>query len=171
MEDRERSSTDSYIYLTPINSLHAVLKHNEKISSAKQHDTTELPDLNQIKSNSVYEKYLHPSQRQISTREEMQPETKLRNTKTKVIQDIYDENHYTLARVSGASFEHDINRNEDFEKTSILLSRILKKKTVIIICVLLVIGVTAGSLAYALIGQKGTNSLFRHSFNIKPKNI
>ena len=116
MASRERSSTDSYIYLTPINNLHAVLRHNEKNSSAKQQDSTELPDLNQIKSISVREEYLPPAQIQISTRVKRQPEPKLRNTKTKNVQDIYEEDHYTLARISGVSFDQYNGSTENHEK-------------------------------------------------------
>ena len=84
----------------------------------------------------------------------------------KVVQDIYDEDHYTLARPTSNSTLHDLNilqtvgdnKSADHSKRKDGICSISKKKQIIIgISICFVLFILGGVTAYIFLGNKSEN--------------
>ena len=103
-------------------------------------------------------------------KDDFQVSTPVNRQKKQVVQDEYDEDHYTLARtenqVDVARSDLEIIPTENLEKNSSDSSEkgdrsfLLSKKTLIIcfVSILVIISVGGGVAAYFLIKQKGTSN-------------
>ena len=160
------------IYFTPQHQIEAMVRRGEIEFDSGQREsdyvnkTTEGSDVPSSNNSLVNGVYVLPPQDRTTNNNSVQPQMRPVRTKKPVVQDVYDEDHYCLARNSGFFTNEPANTNErvDVErnpKTSNKLKGWRLKTIMVIIGIILVTFSIGGIVAYLVNRRQGMKSFYQ----------
>ena len=166
MSFKEQESNPNEVYFTPQSKIDAMARRGEleldivQRESEYVYDTDEGSNVPSSNSSYTHDEHVLPLQDRTTNDNTTQPTMRLPRATKQVVQDIYDEDHYCLARNSGCLTDGPLNSTEraDGHYARIKFNtpkRGMLKTIMIILGIVFIISTISGIAAYLMISRQG----------------